>query len=240
MNGVDEPSGSNDSVKGNHGQPTIRELLCYDGGPVEVTREHISSVLGAANAIAEDEPRILSQAEFESFKSGNGFNDHFRGTYESEDGDRYLYEKGCHKTDTREKALAFLAASRNMISHGMLHPDTVCGIYETEDGMYQLYFMSPAIETKWDGKAGLFSASDDSPEEVFLDWLGRLEPGYDMQSPPNNTLIWTLNPGEARHHHNWGRDPTTQTMYPVDVEVISFEHELEQQAVVRWIESRTQ
>jgi len=212
-------------------------------------------------SIPENVPTPLSEEAFQLLKSRFPFSA-ARGTYENSTEKKFLYTKKCHRADTQEQAEANVGVLRHLTQQGMFHPETQWNYYKGKDGVYHVFGIMPALETKDDGapnKQKMFTRktlaaqlgrpptdaewinnSLTNPESHIGEWLHRVEPGYDLKEEPTNPLLLTINPFEAAHGHNWGWDPKTGRLYPLDVEVVSFEDPSEKKVARDWLAAQRQ
>ncbi|MBI4095227.1 MAG: hypothetical protein HY438_00025 [DPANN group archaeon] len=185
---------------------------------------------------------ILTREALEFFKRENRFEHLGNGTYQSEQAQLFLYVKACHKAETLKQAEEYVALARRITELGVLHPSTRWGFYQTEEGKYQLFAITPKLDTTMchlekpipGQKATRVGwLSEKLGRDIYcVQWVDRADPlnpnaipaVRDLQfrfgSSPELAVLF--NPIEASHADNWGYDTGRNTLYPVDIEVIDF------------------
>jgi hypothetical protein len=122
---------------------------------------------------------ILTTEEVQNWASEQGFGNGKRGTYHNESS--FLYIKSCHSLKRVEDVAPALEAVSHMTASGILHPATQWGVFERGPSDYQLFAVSPKLQS-WSQNG--FSASETrqlkKPYPARLEWIRRLDPAADV------------------------------------------------------------
>ncbi len=220
-------------------------------GVVVIAEAAGGTALGALESV-RGKPRIevpdqlLSAAEVNEWAKSYELVHKTRGTYHTEDGEAFVYIKGCLGVETEGDLEPALAVVRYLTARGILHPDTQWGAFKRSENDFQLFPVSPGINpadleallTQPERFTTLRKKISEEDSQI-REWVRRLDPDYPSSlvdgRPAKDSLLHLLNVHEASHPDNWGCDDTGK-FYPVDVEVIDLRHRMD--LVHRWYEKQ--
>jgi len=204
--------------------------------------------------IAPVKGRVITFDEFEAFREGNEFSWRTnRGTASNPDFSLYLYAKPGFKANTEIQAKNNLQLLERVTQFGLFYPNTQWGIFQGEVEKFHIFGIARRLATeipltsegkKWQRllsrreltkDLGHEPSSDEWYHALFLHrnshfkmWLDRVT-ARDLFTPDEKQelqkFLYLTNFAEASHTTNWGWDPETGQLYPLDLEIISLEGE---------------
>ena len=191
---------------------------------------------------------IVSERQFKETFEQLGYSQFRKGTSRSLISDTFLYTPSGWIVKTEEQAQHSLECLKFLIKIGVLYPGTAVGIRHldtaTESGQYALFAIT----------RNLISCS--SREQVPKSWEKFLDPPganwqEDMLAQPGHLTDWiqkVIDSGksnhpllalldfvaEATHRKNWAWDPNNGKLNPIDMGVINFNSDRQQQLIEDW------
>lgn len=168
----------------------------------------------------------------------------------------YLYDKPDFKIETEAEAINSLRVLRHLTEKGVVYPGTRWAVYK--DTAYHIYGITRQLDPVRTGspkpkehyepfltveqietELGRKIQQGDWDNFIFREdsavtrWFDRVKPS----STSEVNLTSLLNPMEAMHANNWGWDPESGVLYPIDIEVISINHPDEKQIIDEWCQA---
>ncbi len=159
---------------------------------------------------------VMSEASFTAFLLDNGYVHRVRGTYYSETNQTFLYCKRKALFDSKEAGTAAMLVYKSLTERGVLHPDTNWKLYQKDNGLFQVFAVSPKLSQAWDDLTDARLTTD--PVEKYDLLVNRLP-----EDAEETGLLDHLDPMEVQCRSNWGYDPDLGEFYVVDVEAVMFD-----------------
>ncbi len=187
---------------------------------------------------------IPNWENFKSWADTEQLTNRHRGTWYKPETGPYTYIKQCWEVDNYRRGQKSLSLLNMIKDRNGLHPNTQFRLIFNQESRFQLVAVMPKLEQfdhSKNGKDGRQIIATnikerDAYSHVFddtshvLEWVRRIIPTFD---PANESPepIWSFLSDcitEGSYPDNWGWDPKTGIIYPVDVEIISLNNEFYQ------------
>jgi hypothetical protein len=195
----------------------------------------------------------ISKKDLNAWAKSKGFTHGRAGIYwdaeERPDSENFLSVKGCHRFGNIEPAVEGLALLRELTERGVFYPATRWGMVNDNDGTYQLFAMTPKLESEpsysptgqreeYETVTINLDGQNRSEWTRLLDLYQRIDPNFDRTNGPEPTSITSLvNHTEASQGYNWGWAEDGQA-YPIDTEVIHLSGAREEAILHNWYQAQ--